>query len=59
MMPQSQRNLSLDEYFGYLYDHHDGFLRCMAADEASFYPWRGQFRAMLQHGMGGFPTERA
>ena len=57
-MTRMKRNISLDVYFEYLYSHRDDYLTCKTEDERAFHAWRGQFRAVLEHCMGGYPTER-
>ncbi len=57
-MSDDGRNVSMDRYFEDLHRHRKPFLKCLAENERAFYSWRGQFRAMLEHGMGGYPTEQ-
>lgn len=57
-MSDDGRNVSMDRYFGDLYRRRRPFLKCVAESEKAFYSWRGQFRAMLEHGMGGYPAEQ-
>jgi len=56
-MSDGGRNLTMDGYFEELYRSRSPLLKCMAQNEEAFHSWRGQFRAMLEHGMGGYPTE--
>jgi dienelactone hydrolase len=58
LMSESARNVSMDRYFEDLYRRREPLLKCSVEEQGAFYSWRGQFRAMLEYEMGGYPTEK-
>jgi len=47
----------MDKYIAALYRRREPSLKCVAENERAFHNWRGQFRTMLEQGMGGYPAE--